>query len=71
MKQLMILALVLVGLGATVTPTLAAADIPRVPPKGTEGPDVRATVEPKGVEGPDVRSFPVPPFRGTEGPETR
>ena len=71
MKPLMILAMMLMGLAAGVTPTFAATGNPRVLPKGTEGPDVRAKVEPKGLEGPDVRHFPIPPFRNTEGPETR
>ena len=36
---------------------LAALDVPRVPPKGAEGPDVRRTrgTDCHGVEGPDAR----------------
>jgi len=40
----------------------------RVPPKGTEGPDIRK-VEPKGTEGPDIRAKVAP--KGTEGPDIR
>jgi hypothetical protein len=49
----------------------AAMDVPRVPPKGSEGPDVRARVEPKGHEGPDVRNVRGVDCHGVEGPDTR
>lgn len=45
----------------------APAFAQKVPPKGTEGPDIRK-VEPKGTEGPDIRK--VEP-KGTEGPDVR
>ena len=50
---------------------LAALDVPRVPPKGSEGPDVRARVEPKGQEGPDVRRSRGVDCHGVEGPDNR
>jgi hypothetical protein len=50
---------------------LAASEVPRVPPKGTEGPDVRARVEPKGQEGPDVRRVRGTDCQGPEGPDGR
>ena len=50
---------------------LAALDAPRVPPKGAEGPDVRAGVEPRGQEGPDVRRTRGTDCHGVEGPDAR
>ena len=38
-----------------VAPAFALTDPPKVPPKGIEGPDIRAKVPPKGTEGPDIR----------------
>jgi hypothetical protein len=60
-------------LALTVSASLAFAvmDVPRVPPKGSEGPDVRARVEPKGKEGPDVRRIRGADCHGVEGPDTR
>ena len=49
----------------------AAMDVPRVPPKGSEGPDVRAGVEPKGQEGHDVRRTRGTDCHGVEGPDAR
>ncbi len=54
---------------AVVTPAFAAADPPKVPPRGTEGPDIRAKVPPKGTEGPDIRAKV--PQKGLEGPDIR
>jgi hypothetical protein len=71
MKRLIALAVMLVALGAGVGPTFAAMDPPKVPPKGIEGPDIRAKVPPKGVEGPDIRSFTLPHPKGLEGPDVR
>jgi hypothetical protein len=55
MKRLITLAALLAVLVAGVGPAFAAVDPPKVPPKGQEGPGIRAKVDPKGVEGPDVR----------------
>ncbi len=55
MRRLITLAVLLAVLGIGVGPAFAAMDSPRIPPKGIEGPDIRAGVEPKGIEGPDVR----------------
>lgn len=49
----------------------AATEAPRVPPKGTEGPDVRVRVEPKGQQGPDVRLIRETDCHGVEGPDVR
>lgn len=59
--------LVVLGIGIAL-PTVHAAALP---PKGIEGPDIRATVEPKGVEGPDVRFRNRIAPKGTEGPDVR
>jgi hypothetical protein len=52
------------------SPAFARMDVPRVPPKGSEGPDVRVKVEPKGKEGPDVRRIRGTDCHGVEGPDT-
>jgi len=69
MKRLITLAVMVAVLGIGVGPALAAMDSPRIPPKGTEGPDIKARVEPRGVEGPDVRARVEP--KGVEGPDVR
>jgi hypothetical protein len=68
MKRLITLTVLTVVLLAGVSPVLAV-DPPKVPPKGLEGPNIRAKVEPKGLEGPDIRANVQP--RGPEGPDTR
>ena len=55
---------------AVVAPAFAALDPPKVPPKGIEGPDIRAKVPPKGIEGPDIRTK-VPLKGAPEGPDVR
>ncbi len=71
MKRLIAVAAVVAVLWIGIGPTFAAMDPPKVPPKGVEGPDIRAKVEPKGVEGPDIRPNTLPPFKGIEGPNVR
>ncbi len=71
MKRLMILADLLASLGVATSPTFAGMDGPRVPPKSTEGPNVRAKVEPKGVECPDAHHTGILSVQGTEGPGGR
>jgi hypothetical protein len=71
MKRLIALAVMLVALGTGVGPTFAAMDPPKVPPKGIEGPDIRAKVPPKGIEGPDIRMNTLPQPKGVEGPDVR
>jgi len=41
MKRLIALAVAVAVLGMGISPTFAAVDRPKVPPKGIEGPDVR------------------------------
>lgn len=69
MKRMIALAVVVAALGAA--PTFAAVDPPKVPPKGTEGPDIRAKAEPKGVEGPDIRHSAITQPKGVEGSDVR
>jgi hypothetical protein len=69
MKRLVTLAALLVVLGIGAGPAFAAVDRPTVPPKGIEGPDIKARVEPKGTEGPDVRARVE--SKGVEGPDVR
>jgi hypothetical protein len=69
MKRLITLAILLAVLGLSIGPAFAAVDPPKVPPKGQEGPGIRAKVSPKGLEGPDIRSNPTP--KGLEGPDVR
>ncbi len=69
MKRLIALAVAVAVLG--IGPTFAAMDPPKVPPKGIEGPDIRAKVPPKGIEGPDIRSNTLPQPKGVEGPDVR
>ncbi len=71
MKRLIAIAAVVAVFGIGIGPTFAAMDLPKIPPKGVEGPDIRAKVEPKGLEGPDIRQNTLPPFKGVEGPDVR
>jgi len=69
MKRLIALAALLAVLALSVGPAFAAVDPPKIPPKGQEGPGIRAKVPPKGVEGPDIRARVEP--KGLEGPDVR
>ncbi|MBI2114429.1 MAG: hypothetical protein HYT85_05020 [candidate division NC10 bacterium] len=69
MKRLIALTALLAVLGLGVGPAFAAVDPPKIPPKGQEGPGIRAKVPPKGVEGPDIRARVEP--KGLEGPDVR
>lgn len=69
MKRLIALAALLAVLGLSLGPAFAAVDPPKIPPKGQEGPGIRAKVPPKGVEGPDIRARVEP--KGLEGPDVR
>ncbi len=70
MKKLVSALVAILLVLAVVAPAFAALDPPKVPPKGTEGPDIRAKVPPKGIEGPDIRAK-VPPKGAPEGPDIR
>jgi len=69
MKRIMSVFAALLLVLAVIAPAFAAGDPPKIPPKGTEGPDIRAKVPPKGIEGPDIRAKIEP--KGTEGPDVR
>jgi len=60
MTRLVTVGALLLALGLSASLAVADLEGSRVPPKGTEGPDISAKVEPKGVEGPDVRRVPSP-----------
>lgn len=71
MKRLITLAVMVAVFGAGLTPAFAAADPPKVQPKGQEGPGTRAKVPPKGLEGPDIRHSSLLQPKGLEGPDNR
>jgi hypothetical protein len=71
MQRMLTLVALLLALGMAASLAVADMDGSRVPPKGTEGPDISVTVEPKGVEGPDVRHAPSPVLPNVEGVVTR
>ena len=61
MKRLIALAVLLAALAVGVGQTFAAVDPPKVPPKGTEGPDIRLSQDGRSTQ----------PIKGIEGPNTR
>ena len=71
MTRLVTVGALLLALGLSASLAVADLEGSRVPPKGTEGPDISAKVEPKGVEGPDVRHVHGPRVPGPEGPDIR
>jgi hypothetical protein len=71
MKHMWTLGTLLLALGMAASLAVADMEGSRVPPKGTEGPDIHAKVEPKGVEGPDVRRAPSPLVPNGDGVVTR
>ncbi|MBI4574013.1 MAG: hypothetical protein HY713_12115 [candidate division NC10 bacterium] len=71
MKRLITLVAIVGVLAVSVSPAFAAMDPPKVPPKGQEGPGIRAKVPPKGLEGPDIRRSSALPSQGIEGPDVR
>jgi hypothetical protein len=60
-----------VVIAATFGIAFAADDPPRVPPRGTEGPDIRVASEPQNTACPDLRMVCPSGPQGVEGPETR
>ena len=71
MTRLLTAGTLLLALGMGVSLAVADMEGSRVPPKGTEGPDISLTVEPRGVEGPDVRHVPSPAVPNGDGMGTR
>ena len=56
---------------AGMGPAFAAEDIPRVPPRSTEGPDIRATLNHQPRPCPETGDVCPSGGVGVEGPETR
>lgn len=71
MTRLLTVGTLLLALGMGASLAVADMEGSRVPPKGTEGPDVSLPMEPKGVEGPDVRHVPSPAVPNGDGMGTR
>ena len=71
MKRMLTLAAILMAFGMSASLAVADMNSSRVPPKGTEGPDISAKVELKSVGGPDVRYAPSPTIPNFEGIVTR
>ncbi len=71
MQRTMILAGLALLFAATNGSAFAAEEPPRVPPRGTEGPDIRVTVDTQRVTCDGIRLACPPDTRGVEGPETR
>jgi hypothetical protein len=71
MKRKVVLAHLAVVIAATFGIGFAAEDTPRVPPRGTEGPDIRVTMDPQHTACPDLRMVCASGPRGVEGPEER
>lgn len=71
MQRTMLLTVLAAFFAATAGTAFAGQEPPRVPPRGTEGPDVRFTVSAhrSGCDG--VRLLCPADSRGVEGPETR
>jgi hypothetical protein len=72
MRRWMTLAVVLGVLGGIASPTFADMDAPRpkVPARGTEGPDIRAKTGSASLMLTEPSTYP-PVVRGVEGPEER
>ena len=71
MKRMLTLVAMLMAFGMSASLAVADMNSSRVPPKGTEGPDISAKVEPKSVESPDVRHALSPSIPNVEGVVTR
>jgi hypothetical protein len=71
MQRTMLLAGLALVFTATLGTTFAAEEPPRVPPRGTEGPDIRVTEEAHRGPCDGIRLVCPPETRGVEGPETR
>jgi hypothetical protein len=72
MRRWMTLAVVLGVLGGIASPTFADMDAPRpkVPARGTEGPDISAKTGSASLMLTEPSTYP-PVVRGVEGPEER
>lgn len=71
MQRTMLLAALAVVFAATAGTAFAEQEPPRVPARGTEGPDVRYTVNARRSACDGIRFACPPDSRGVEGPQTR
>jgi hypothetical protein len=71
MQRTMVLTALAVVFAATVGTAFAEQEPPRIPPRGTEGPDVRYTIGAQRAKCDGVRLACPPDSRGVEDPETR
>jgi|MudIll2142460700_1097286.scaffolds.fasta_scaffold187471_2 hypothetical protein len=71
MQRTMLLTGLAVVFSATVGIAFAAEEPPRVPPRGTEGPDIRVTVDTQRVTCDGIRLACPPETGGVEGPDMR
>ncbi len=71
MQRTMLLTALAVAFAATVGTAFAEQEPPRVPARGTEGPDVRYTVGAQRSTCDGIRYSCPPDSRGVEGPESR
>ncbi|OGB95358.1 MAG: hypothetical protein A2Z31_00720 [candidate division NC10 bacterium RBG_16_65_8] len=71
MKRTMVLTGLAVVLAATFGMAFAAEEPPRVPPRGTEGPDIRLVVDLHRTACEGIRLACPVESRGVEGPEAR
>jgi len=67
MTRLLTVGTLLLALGLSASLAVADMEGSRVPPKGTEGPDISLTLEPKGVEVRMSGTCPLPRFRMAKG----
>jgi len=71
MQRTMLLTRLVLVFAATVGTAFAGTEPPRVPPRGTEGPDIRVTVDAHRAPCGGIRLACPPETGGVEGPETR
>jgi len=71
MQRTMLLTGLALVFAATVGTVFATEEPPRVPPRGTEGPDIRVAVDGHRAPCDGIRLACPPETGGVEGPETR
>jgi hypothetical protein len=71
MQRTMFVKALAVIFAATVATGFAEQQTPRVPPRGTEGPDIRLIAGAQRSTCDGIRVLCPPDSRGVEGPETR
>jgi hypothetical protein len=71
MQRMMVVTALAAIFAATVATGFAEQQTPRVPPRGTEGPDIRRIADAQRSTCDGIRVMCPPDSRGVEGPETR